>query len=181
MQTEVSVLCIFYVFYYQIQKMGSVSGFCAVQWKCYCILKSSSAVKYSEVSTSYARQCDRIILDFIRIQVSWGCVGEVNDQRRWGFGSGGLGQLLEGQPQPGPTLSQGSCFHSRFCCRAWPELQSLCIAAVRVPGCGLLVQTTQSCSLPGLGTQHGAFASKGGHCLSCDHAWIPASLANPSQ
>lgn len=39
-------------------------------------------IKYTELSTNYAPQWDGIILDFIRIHMSWRCVVEVNDQRR---------------------------------------------------------------------------------------------------
>lgn len=125
------------------------------QWKCYCTFKSSSAVKYTDVSTKLCSSAWWNYPSFYKNTYElgtcrWGQWSKEMGIWLWGSGSAAK-QLLEGQPQPGPTLSQGGCLHPRFCCRAWPEQQPHCIAALCDPGCGLLVQTTQSCPVHGLG------------------------------
>lgn len=100
---EVSVLCIFYVSYCQIQKHGVCEWFLwiamVVQWKYYCTLKSSSAVKYTDISMKLCSSMWWNYPSFYKNTCELGTCrwGQWSKEMRiWLWGSGSAAKPLEG-------------------------------------------------------------------------------------
>lgn len=175
-----------YISYCQTQKMGFLWIGMVMQWKCYHISKSISAPKYTNVN---AKLCSSMWLNYSSFYNNIHKLGTWRwgqwPKGKWGFSCGDQGQLRascrrgshsQSPPRPmGAAFTWGSAAGPGQSCSPTTSQPCLSLAmghTSRPPG---------AARCPGWGQRDGTFMGKDGHCLSCHHPWLPASLADPWQ